>query len=90
VHLAFAQHQVVMTHGLASESFYPGPQALRTLGLGPLEELASLFPGLTATSSSSSICGPYGPTVRPFARFKMLSTHLRDLRTGLAETRKAR
>lgn len=32
VHVLFARHEVISAHGLLSESFYPGPLAIRSLG----------------------------------------------------------
>lgn len=80
VHLAFERHQILLTHGLASESFFPGPLALRMLGPAPLQEFARLFPGLVATSSMTECPGIYGATVRPFARFRQLPPHIAELR----------
>lgn len=73
VHLMFEQHQVVRTGTLWSESFFPGPEALRTLGPGPLSELVRVFPGLVALPAR------YGPTARPFARWRELPPRLAAL-----------
>ena len=46
VHLMFETHQVVFAQGAPSESFYPGPQALRSLSTPARHELLTLFPTL--------------------------------------------
>ena len=76
VHLLFAAHQVVFTHGLASESFYPGPRAISELDRPALEEFARLFPGLTVSSAAEAAPGGYGASARPYARSRELPPHL--------------
>lgn len=46
VHILFDTHQIVSTGGLASESFYPGAQALNGLADETAQELFTLFPEL--------------------------------------------
>jgi len=46
VHIMFERHQLLTTHGLISESFFPGEMALNTLDTPVREELFSLFPEL--------------------------------------------
>jgi len=45
-HLVFETHQVIYANGAASESFYPGPEALKALSPAACEELITLFPQL--------------------------------------------
>ena len=42
-HLVFDQHEILIANGAPSESFFPGPEALKAEAL---EEIAALFPTL--------------------------------------------
>jgi len=75
VHILFEAHQVVFTDGIASESFYPGPWALRSLQSPQIRELAQLFPVL----GRSGVAAHMGCTARPFARFWQLPKRLSGL-----------
>ena len=46
VHLLFDQHEIILSNGLATESFLPGPQTLDAFEDDLIEELVSLFPDL--------------------------------------------
>ena len=46
VHLLFDQHEIILSNGLATESFLPGPQTLDAFEDDIIEEIVSLFPGL--------------------------------------------
>ncbi|MCG7627752.1 Hint domain-containing protein [Epibacterium sp. MM17-32] len=46
VHLMTERHQVVFAEGVATETFWPGPEALRGLSLADQQELFDLFPEL--------------------------------------------
>lgn len=46
VHFAFDRHEIVTANGAQSESLYPGPQALKSLGRAAREELRAIFPQL--------------------------------------------
>lgn len=61
VHLMFDRHQVISSDGIPSESFYPGPQALRMLGPAALLSLRRAAPWLFA---GIPLC-TYGPRARP-------------------------
>lgn len=65
VHLLFDAHQIVLSDGIWSESFYPGPWALRSLDLPQMQELATLFPELFL----SNVCETYGDPARQFPAF---------------------
>jgi len=45
VHLAFRTHHIVMSAGLASESFRPGPSVLAGMAAADRAALLALFPG---------------------------------------------
>ncbi|MEX0338002.1 MAG: Hint domain-containing protein [Arenibacterium sp.] len=72
-HLMFDQHQVVMSSGCESESFYPGDLALNSLEPLAREELLTLFPDLR------SVTGALGDVARPIAKgfeAELLARHL--------------
>lgn len=58
VHLMFETHQLLLTHGVVSESFYPGEVALGGLEQPVRDELFALFPQLAQEPRS------YGVTCR--------------------------
>ncbi|MDN5568037.1 MAG: Hint domain-containing protein, partial [Paracoccus sp. (in: a-proteobacteria)] len=60
-HLMFDAHEVVMSNGAASESLYPGPQALRALGADALAEIEAIFPGIMSTQSQPAMARPFAP-----------------------------
>jgi hypothetical protein len=45
-HLLFDRHEVIYAEGAPSESFFPGPQAIRSLPQAGRQELTALFPEL--------------------------------------------
>lgn len=61
-HMLFDEHQIVLSDGLASESFFPGPYALSTLEAAAQEEVLTLFPELAHGS------GAYGQSSRTILR----------------------
>lgn len=46
VHIMFDRHEVIFSNGAETESFFPGPQALRSIDKRALDELLTLFPEL--------------------------------------------
>ncbi|WP_204113687.1 Hint domain-containing protein [Shimia biformata] len=58
-HMLLPAHAVVLSEGLATESFFPGPQALRHLSGDARAELEQQFPQWCADE------GAYGPMARP-------------------------
>ncbi len=63
LHLMFDRHQVIWAEGLATESFFPGGQALGAMDRDVLEELLAIFPELDPESGDG-----YGPTARRVLR----------------------
>lgn len=57
-HLMFDQHQILISDGALSESFYPGRQSLNAMDASVREELFNLFPELRRDPSS------YAPAAR--------------------------
>ncbi|MCB1335939.1 MAG: Hint domain-containing protein [Maritimibacter sp.] len=49
VHVMFDRHELVFAEGAVTESFYPGPMALRGVDRAALGELLALFPELAET-----------------------------------------
>jgi len=65
IHLMFDAHQIIFSENTPSESFYPGPMALKMLAPGPREEIFALFPELLATHyDREKIAQCYGDAVR--------------------------
>lgn len=60
-HLLFDRHQVMITNGLPSESFYPGDWALREIGPAARAEMLLAVPHAASAET-------YGPAARPGLR----------------------
>ncbi len=58
-HVLLARHEILFAEGLACESFYPGPAAMRMLKRDQRDEVLRLFPGVKKDCVSG-----YGPPVR--------------------------
>jgi hypothetical protein len=67
-HLLFEQHQVIFSNGIRSESFFPGPQALKALDQEAYKELTYLFPSLSGEIERKAALQIYGDTARQFLR----------------------
>ena len=57
VHLMTEKHQVIYAEGIATETFWPGPEAIRGLSVQNMKELLELFPELALAYASK---GPQG------------------------------
>ncbi len=66
-HVLCAQHEVLIAEGMHTESFYPGPQAVRALGSRALAGLERLLPGLSEGDEGAALAA-LGPTARPILR----------------------
>ncbi|UWR91897.1 Hint domain-containing protein [Phaeobacter inhibens] len=53
VHLMTEQHEVIFAEGIATETFWPGPEAIRGLSADDLRELLTLFPELATVHGLS-------------------------------------
>lgn len=60
-HLLFDSHQIILTEGLATESFFPGDHAMDELDRAVRDEIVQLFPQLRDPAS-------YGDPARPSLR----------------------
>jgi len=59
VHILFDRHQVVLSEGLETESFLPGPQIRDSFEAEALEEICSLFPEIDPSTGDG-----YSPAAR--------------------------
>jgi len=59
-HLMFEQHQIVVAEGAWSESFYPGPEALKNLTAAQKQDIYEAAPDLMDDPTHG-----YGPTALP-------------------------
>ena len=62
-HLLFDRHEIILTEGLPTESFYPGPHSLAELDAPVREELFRLFPGFAEEQAPFD---PAEPGLRPW------------------------
>jgi len=58
--LLLPRHAILFANGVAAESLYPGPVALRSLGEAAHTGIEALFPGI-----SVDVLAAYGPMARP-------------------------
>jgi len=59
-HFLFDQHQIVFSEGAATESLYPGPQALQALGPEARAEILALVSGIAAIDGDVKAIRPLG------------------------------
>lgn len=59
VHLMFDKHQVVFSEGLATESFLPGPQTVKSMEAQVVDEICAIFPELDPKTGAG-----YSPAAR--------------------------
>lgn len=59
VHLMFDRHQVVFSEGLATESFLPGPQTVKSMEAKIVDEICTIFPELDPHTGTG-----YSPAAR--------------------------
>ena len=78
IHLMFDTHQIIFAENAPSESFYPGPMALRMMGSTQRAELLKLFPYLSIVAEGErQLGGLYGHTTREFATKRIAATLMR-------------
>lgn len=71
-HLFFERHEIVFANGVPAESLYPGPEALKMLGLSSYLELLGCDAHLNMGKSLDS----YGATARPFLKRREIREQL--------------
>lgn len=59
VHILFDHHQVVWSEGLATESFFPGPQTARSFEADIVREICAVFPEINPETGTG-----YSPAAR--------------------------
>ena len=79
VHLLFDRHQILISNGLPSESFFPGDGALAAVDAGARAEIVALFPSLATCGGNG-----YGRTAHTVLR----RHEARVLRTALTSQSK--
>jgi len=72
VHLMLDCHASLISNGIASESFYPGPQALKQLSPSNLHTLLELLPALNCVSARDA----YGARAHPVMKRKEVRRHV--------------
>ncbi|MDU8913534.1 Hint domain-containing protein, partial [Aestuariicoccus sp. MJ-SS9] len=76
IHIMFEAHQIIFAEGVPSESFYPGPMAMKMMAKDARRELETLFPQLGKIGSLEDAAKSYGATARPFMKRKALGRRL--------------
>lgn len=66
IHIMCVQHEIITADGIKSETFYPGPQALKMLDLESLLQILALFPGLSLLEPEKF----YGERARPVLSYR--------------------
>jgi hypothetical protein len=83
VHLLFNEHEIVMTDGLASESYHPGRQTMDGFDAETRDEILGLMPNMDAMMGYG-----YGPTARTSLRHPeavaLLSHMAKEMRAPVA------
>lgn len=77
-HVLLPKHCIIYADGAETESFHPGPMALRSLRPEDRRIIRSLFPGIAADGGDG-----YGPTARPaltVREAKAIAKHMRRSR----------
>lgn len=82
VHLMTEQHEVVFAEGIATETFWPGPEAIRSLSAEDMREMFGLFPELATVYSLSGDHGR-GAVNRIYGALARRSLKRRDLKPVL-------
>lgn len=85
-HVMFDEHQIVLSEGAETESFFPGPQAMRSVGAAARAEIVALFPDLVARCARGEPCG-----ARPFAAGRkgrnLLARHQKSAKALVSDSR---
>ena len=68
VHLMFDAHQIIFAENVASESFYPGANALYMLSPEAIADLMQVCPEFMEADSLEEIARIYGPTAREIVK----------------------
>lgn len=78
VHMMFETHQIVFAENAPSESFYPGPMALKMMSDTARQEVFEVLPGLDSAQDAECVKRIYGDTARTFVQKQELSRVLAE------------
>lgn len=82
IHLLFDRHQLRYAEGAPSESFFPGPMALKSMDHAVRDELLFLFPELeTVVQGIKQTEDAFGPPARPYLKrkeAKLFARHIHE------------
>jgi hypothetical protein len=73
-HLVFSQHELIFANGILTESFYPGPMALKSVGPACKSELLEIY-GQAALRDDVFILPPAAPLI-PMQKARKLMAEL--------------
>ena len=76
LHLMFDAHQVIFAENAASESFYPGSQAMMTISPMARLSLLQAFPDLTPDLTEQGIAKVYGGPARTYLHRRDVNRHM--------------
>lgn len=77
IHLMFESHQVIFAENVPSESFFPGPMALKAMQRRDRKAFSKVLPGLgRGAVTREQVVDVYGQTARKFiSRSALLAAH---------------
>ena len=77
IHLMFESHQVIFAENVPSESFFPGPMALKAMQRHDRKAFSKVLPGLgRGAVTRAQVVDVYGQTARKFiGRSALLAAH---------------
>ena len=84
VHLMTEQHEVIFAEGIATETFWPGPEAIRGLSADNMRELFELFPELSLARylTGGEGRGQVRKTYGELARLSLRGSDLKKIRAA--------
>ncbi len=77
-HLFFERHEIVFSNGCPTESYFPGPEALRGLEANDRLRLRAVLPDLPDVEVREEAVAVYGTPARAYAERQALPAHVRD------------
>ncbi|WP_139210042.1 Hint domain-containing protein [Palleronia pelagia] len=67
-HLMLAKHQILFAEGVPSESFYPGPTAVKMMSPRARDSLFETFPELQHAKTKTEVAEIYGKPAYPYSK----------------------
>ncbi len=74
-HVLLPNHELIFSNGIATESFYPGKEAMKSIGETARASIVKLFPKLATELAETA----YGPMARPVAKLRDLNKEWRPV-----------